>query len=770
MKWKRFAALALVLAVLLALAAAPAGAASFSDLSGHWAKADVEDVAGRGLVKGYTNGTFKPDNKMTYCEALLFCSRAAGLSAGVKSRIAADWSGRMADLLPADMVSWASEEMAVCLETGVISTTELKALKDAGSLSRSITRETLVMYLARAMQLAPLAESLTVYNTSFRDSASISSALRPYVYLLNSYGIIKGNESNEFMPKGSLTRAEMATMLRRAVDFMADRGIVTELPAYTDNTWSGGVIVSVTDTGGGTSLLALSSDLSGAKSIPLPASVQIYKNNMLTTASALKVGDYARVNFNSAGTAVSVRLGGALTAYTGTVSALSREEITITVPSGTTMRLPLDRFTEVQAGREVGGVGLLDLETQYTEATCLVDEMGHTAGLQLNGGGWEEKGLIAGVESAAGGDTLQLSSFNGEITRYNIPAGAAVSVNGMVGVLSGAYTGKYAVLRIDRDTGEVTSVAVDTTAVYLQGAIKDVAAAVNPRTITLTEVSTNKATTYELAAGALVTYEGRDTALRDVRSGWFATLLLSGNQVIRVDAYPGSAMTEGTISAILYGAGTTTLDVTLEDGTAVTYLVDMSDLPVIYRDDKRSSIDKLRVGDEVTVTVRYNVVTEIEAFPQSANLSATITRITMESGGMTADVTLSDGSSQSYALSNSVSVRRGGKTASIYDLKPGDRVSMAVISGQVTSVEVERSADNTTTLTGSVIYTNTADRMIILQLSDGTTVSVNAASAELREAKGEVFFFNGLVEGDVLQVFGSYSGGDFIATIIIRTY
>ena len=202
------------------------------------------------------------------------------------------------------------------------------------------------MYLTRAMQLEPLAESLTSYNTTFDDSTSISAALRPYVYLLNSYGIIKGNESNQFMPKGSLTRAEMATMLRRAVDFMADRGIVTELPAYTSNTWSGGVISAVNTGSDGATLLTLNSELSGVKSVTIPASAQIYKNNMLTTASSLKTGEYARVNFNTSGTATSVRLGGSLTTYTGTVSALTRDEITI-ASSGTTRRLPIDRFTAV---------------------------------------------------------------------------------------------------------------------------------------------------------------------------------------------------------------------------------------------------------------------------------------------------------------------------------------------------------------------------------------------------------------------------------------
>ena len=51
------------------------------------------------------------------------------------------------------------------------------------------------------------------------------------------YGIVKGNELNRFLPQNSLTRAEMATMLRRAIDFMDERGIYAELPGYTDYDW-----------------------------------------------------------------------------------------------------------------------------------------------------------------------------------------------------------------------------------------------------------------------------------------------------------------------------------------------------------------------------------------------------------------------------------------------------------------------------------------------------------------------------------------------------
>ena len=263
MKAKRFAALWLALILTLSLLAVPAGAVSFTDMQNHWAREDVEYLAGLGVVKGTSDTTFSPDQKMTACEALLFCSRATGVSAGDKAKIAADWADWLGDTLPESVYSWSAEEMSVCLETGIISTAELEAMCQSGALLKSISRENLAMYLVRAMQLEGMAKNLTSYPMTFADTAAISEVLRPYVYLLNTYGIVKGNTANEFMPQGSLTRGEMATMLRRTIDFMDEQGIYAELPAYTDYQWVGGVIDAVSATSG-----AMNSTLSNRSKMP----------------------------------------------------------------------------------------------------------------------------------------------------------------------------------------------------------------------------------------------------------------------------------------------------------------------------------------------------------------------------------------------------------------------------------------------------------------------------------------------------------------------
>ena len=49
--------------------------ANFSDISGHWAESYIKLVAGNGWVNGYEDGTFKPDNYITRAEAMAIINR-----------------------------------------------------------------------------------------------------------------------------------------------------------------------------------------------------------------------------------------------------------------------------------------------------------------------------------------------------------------------------------------------------------------------------------------------------------------------------------------------------------------------------------------------------------------------------------------------------------------------------------------------------------------------------------------------------------------------
>ena len=57
-------------------------AGTFPDITSRhsWAEKYIENMVQRGLLKGYTDGTFKPDNPISKLEAIILASRILGVT------------------------------------------------------------------------------------------------------------------------------------------------------------------------------------------------------------------------------------------------------------------------------------------------------------------------------------------------------------------------------------------------------------------------------------------------------------------------------------------------------------------------------------------------------------------------------------------------------------------------------------------------------------------------------------------------------------------
>ena len=59
----------------------------FTDVDGHWAKETITKWVQQGLIKGYTDGTFRPDDSITRAEFMALVNRAFGISEKGSNRI-----------------------------------------------------------------------------------------------------------------------------------------------------------------------------------------------------------------------------------------------------------------------------------------------------------------------------------------------------------------------------------------------------------------------------------------------------------------------------------------------------------------------------------------------------------------------------------------------------------------------------------------------------------------------------------------------------------
>lgn len=780
MKVKRLLSGLLALVMVLTATILPASAATtFPDIQNHWAKSYIEAMTAAGMFKGYEDGNFKPENQLTTAEALALCARTIGLDSSTTMDIATDYYDTVKTTLNNEQ-TWFYQEFSICLATGILTTADLKSLYQSGDLTDPIAKEDLAVYLVRAMQLGPMAERLTSYPLTFDDASSISADAKPSVYLLHVYGIVEGDEFNDFSPKLNVTRAVMATMLTRAIAYMQAHGTSPDLPEYTDYAFRQGVISSVSTTNG-VIQLSLNSDLTGAAigTVTLPANVTIYENNMETTSSALKNGRHARVCLDSSGTPFAVRVSGELETFTATVNGIDGKNVAVTV-DGTGRLLTMDRFTQVQIGtKTTGDYSIVESGANYTTAVCKLDDQGRLVAIQFTGGTSTVEGILADYTKASTSSasaTIQLIGFDGVTRTYTIPSDATITVDGLVDSLSTTLKNSYVVLRLLDEDSSVQSVSVDTKSNYVQGVIKSVDS--SDSTITITRLSNNRTATYDVTSSAVITYNGKTTRLRDLDKNDFVTILLNeSDDATMIQAYPSSTTAEGTISERTFGSGTDTtitFVITQKDGTKASFKVDLSDPPTVERDEEDSTVDKLRVGDVVEFTIRYGAVTRIKATTQNVNLTGTVERIIQEKSGYTLEMLLSDGEKVSYTVDSTISVTQNNKEVALSSLKPGYKLGLAVNGDQVVAIEIQQAVNSGNKVSGTILVVDYAQDIIYLRAvtdtggEDIVTVSVPSSAVILSASTGKSLVLRDLDSGNIIEVNGSYSGTIFEATVILR--
>lgn len=197
--------------------AATIGGRSLGDISGHWAQTEILILVGNGVVGGYPDGSFRPDQTVTRAEMVKMVIE--GMRLGSEAR---QLRGRLLATGFSDVSvnDWFSPYLVVAHERGFIRG------YDDGTFGgeQSITRAETAVVLARA--LGQMGLPSLPNDTGFTDYQQIPTWARSQVMSLRAAGIIRGYQDGEFRPQGLITRGEMAVMICR---FLAWRGDLVQL-------------------------------------------------------------------------------------------------------------------------------------------------------------------------------------------------------------------------------------------------------------------------------------------------------------------------------------------------------------------------------------------------------------------------------------------------------------------------------------------------------------------------------------------------------------
>ena len=181
-----------------------------NDIAGHWAETVVAKWSDNGIISGFPDGSFRPNEAVTRAQLAVIIDNIFKFTT-------------KADMYFSDVngSEWFADAVAKCSQAGIISGNPNGTFEP----NKPVTREQAAKMIAEAFKLT--AADADAYRT-FADSSSIAAYAREYVSALYEAGYIAGFPGGNYEPKKGLTRAEALKIIDNILD-----GIVSAKGTYT---------------------------------------------------------------------------------------------------------------------------------------------------------------------------------------------------------------------------------------------------------------------------------------------------------------------------------------------------------------------------------------------------------------------------------------------------------------------------------------------------------------------------------------------------------
>lgn len=197
-------------------------AESFSDVISpdyDWAVQTINEMTAKGIIKGYTDNTFRPANSVKKIESLILLSRACGYSNSDYApfiEYAEEYYSDVLDNFDFDTYGGYKSEVAFLLYKGVLKTDELENY--LGNVSSPLKRYEAAILLTKLMGAEDQVKNNAAVVLDYSDYVDISASARAYVEYVTQQKLMNGVEDNCFAPNENVTRVQITILLSRILD------------------------------------------------------------------------------------------------------------------------------------------------------------------------------------------------------------------------------------------------------------------------------------------------------------------------------------------------------------------------------------------------------------------------------------------------------------------------------------------------------------------------------------------------------------------------
>lgn len=531
-----------------------ANAAVFPDVEARhsWAEEAIEDMVSRKILKGFPDGTFRPDNGITKLDALIIAARIAGVDLPANDEYADAANKAYKNTLEIYDINY-KNEVAFLLYKGILAEDEVSGYIGDGVKANPLKRHEAAVLLTKMMGGVEEATKAVSYTVDYADMNDIPKASLPYVNYVNEAGVMKGMEDNMFMPYYEVSRAMMATMMYRAEKFLDEE----TYDLY---------VTSVSPTNG-----TIKGEIDGeAETIEVSEDVRLLLNGYPSTLGALVPGVTLKVTVRDDSICMIEGLSGSV-------------QYTV---SGTV------KTTATTNGKKIITINPAGAKADELQNYPLADDC--TIKIDKSSVAWSniKTGLYVKLEVKAGEVTsvtaeTKSTEYTGTIVKINIDETTTVKVQLKDGTIQDFVLASTAVVKRNGKeidpwllsegdavtlyvrAGEINTLTATSENKNSDGNIVAITISQNP---TVTVALNGKETTYKINSETKFVVDGEDATIYDLRLGAKAEIKLESNTVAKIStsAVAATPVLVGTISYIHPTSYVMGIDVVNADGTVET--------------------------------------------------------------------------------------------------------------------------------------------------------------------------------------------------------
>ncbi len=724
MRTKSSISLCLVLALTVLLSAfymppvQAAGVSPFSDIDeSHWGFKSVIKLQCRGVIAGYSDNSYKPNNVISQVEAVILAVR----NLAVKSEVEA-----MADAaLPFSVPEWAAnnnkKELLYALKIGLLDQSNFTATKAA-------TREWFTRLIVNMCALTKEAATYKDTKTAFKDDADISDEALGAVNVAVKKGIISGYSDGTFLPTKYVTRVEAASILDRCEPYLNLSGSVqvatisnvlgymltlqsskgTQNALLTDSTWGfdeKGKVMNVSNLKAGENIKYVQGNTSIIYAERTTDAVAIINNNNKVAdnnggaVSTYLSGNSSAGDSTNAGTATTAPAPGTNNPQVnndswGTAIAVSGVDATVLYVSAEDSLIVVRKD---DGSLVTGTVGSTTHITDSSGASMTLSSIPTDAKVSIvasSGGAVSsimvKSSVVSGSVAKQGTiyrivpqQKLFMLQTSGGVETYQYTALLDVVIPGItVATVNDLAVGDNVKVTIDSGVMQSVERISGTDGTYTSGEI-----VLMPAGTDMIIVNVNgERKIYTLANKATVTIPGNASAsVNSLKVGDVIRFRITDGAITNIEVQNRlvGADLEGTVKAI----DTRDSILVLETSAGITYSYKIKDNARILVDSEEAELRDIEVDDTVSITLFNDEINTITAL---TGLNGVVTAVDTDRMVMTlADAVT--GKTKTYAVDVSPHVHiEGINKATLANVHPGDTVRVEVDNDVIEDIEVER--------------------------------------------------------------------------------